>query len=290
VANGIIRIGGNSLDGKTVFWGQGANVENWIASLTSSLYFNGQLIAQGSGYGGIGTDPYGTPDASVLLPTTLNSRGTGTYEMRTSGSFDCVGEGGGTYYTPVISNGGPIVRPSIDTGGLVGVWFLGSAVSDPANGYYNAVLFNGITNCNAGEPCNNPQWQAITNPGKVSIQSPSSLNTNIYSVSPSGTIGDVQIRFSIDGFQSPFSFTVNVPQSTVVHQSPLDQNQGFGFTSTLFYRNLDKFNFEMSQIAINEQFGGWHDIGSMPLACIPIGRRTSKRTTRRIPECHGPTK
>jgi len=260
-----LRYGGNDVWSYAYNWTDG---DDWLwyyrPKVTSTSKLNGAVIEGRenivtlANYGGTALNQW--HDAP-------QTRGTGQYSI--SSHFEWLAAPGcdpypyTVDYTPTLS----VSRPTINSYGALGVWWLGGG-SDPGNGYYNQVALAAQKNCLAGDSCTEtPVWSKVeTGAGRIAFNC-TTCESNVVTSQHESTAGygnwDITIKFSIGGFESePLSFYVNAPYYVDLGNAPPGQPWGDyplddGYESIEWYSNWDRWGNRMPSVALNNTFGTW---------------------------------
>jgi hypothetical protein len=248
-AHSLTREASNSIEEIAQTYTTGNYWYTWNASISSTVTRSGSLLHSSSnsvGYGYV---------AQLEWHDAPSTTGSGTYYMSNlhGAQSSC---GGSTSYST--SDTLYVNKPYISGGNSA--WFLGSGVSDSANGYYNQASLTANSNCNAGDTCAaTPYWTVTAGSSKVSLSCSSCSAQTLTAIAGSVTGSDISLTISIAGFTSePFYFSVGTPKTVVssINGTPIsDAAFNDGFKSTIYYSTRDNFNNVMPSIALNEQFG-----------------------------------
>jgi len=257
-------------NGNTV-WGQGTlrltapASGNWVVYFRARINFRPQgssvwtevtyaeqatSISHGS--------PIGFTYSTGLAQASLQPRGNGEYQVTISSHGTCGGTSnipltppGGTVPSPVL----PVLRPTITTDGILGVWWFGAVgKDDDPNGYYSSVAISG--NSNWAGTLTYTITQGST---KVQLTCTNCNNTVAQAIAPSGMCGqDVTITASANGFAAadPVRLMVNRPAGRYSQFTYYNSPIPGGYWSKDHFTFTDLCTMSMSSVAHRESFPG----------------------------------
>ena len=263
----IVRASGADVWSYAQTYVTGDYYDYWLPRVTTSMYVNGGVYSGRSnvlataGYGGTATNQWHDDPRSA---------GFGSYQTSSTHRVDpdpyyCPYDSPWFYYT---GDPATVVKPTIDTLGLTGTWWLGGG-SDPDNGLYNAMLLV-YSDASNPSPPGTPYWQITDNQeGQATLSCTSCASVNLYSArstaadGPCNDQGEVKVTVSIGGLASDEAgLIINTPRDLVgIPPDEYDKWPGSdGYETWIHYQTRDRCGNILPSIARNELFpGGWQN-------------------------------
>ena len=256
--NAIERTGGNDVYVVTAAWIEGPDQYSWTGKVTSTIKLNGTPL---SGYTNLVGQ--GTQSGDVVQTLHPQTTGTGTYSVTSTFEWhsSCATDPSPVqnYTQPTLS----VVRPGFDTSVTgTGIWWLGGSPDPNASttGLYTQGYLKAQNNCGSGSCPETPQWVVTQpSPNKIYLSSNSGTQVVATSLGPSGSLGDIKIKYSIGGFESDeWDYTVNEPSEFIgegtTHYAASTLGYNHGYDSHVKYHLDDLYGNTFASFTGSEQF------------------------------------
>lgn len=264
-ANNIVRAAGTDVWTYAQTYVTGSYYDYWLPEVTTTMRVNGQVYSGRSdvrataGYGGNATNQWHDDPRAAGFGAYATSN---THRVEPDADF-CPYDSPSAFST---SNSATVVKPTVDTLGMPGTWWLGGG-SDPQNGFYNAVLLV-YSDSSSPLPPGTPYWQIIDNADQATLSCTSCTSVNLYSARSTAADGPcdqnyVKVTVSIGGLSSDAAnLVINTPRDLVSVPPPDYYAWGGtdGYETDIYYQTRDRCGYALQSIAINEQFpAGWQN-------------------------------